>query len=348
MSADNLFLDAIKRRPTSRTPVWFMRQAGRYLPEYRAVREKVDFLTLCKTPDLAAEVTIQPVDIIGVDAAIIFSDILVVPEAMGMELIVEEGRGGPRFPYPVRTADDINKLTVPDPNDTLGYVMEAIRRTRSRLHGKTPLIGFAGSPWTLATYMVEGRGSKNFRHIKELIYGSPREAHRLLEKLSKVVSAYLSAQIAAGAQAVQIFDTWGGILTQEAFEEFSLQYIRQVIAETNTGGAPVIVFCKDCAHSVQEIALSGCQMVGLDWATDIGAARTLVGERTALQGNLDPAILYAPPEIIRREVKSILAKFGKGSGHVFNLGHGVLPDTPVEGVKAFVSAVKEESVHYHK
>jgi uroporphyrinogen decarboxylase len=248
----------------------------------------------------------------------------------------------------VRTADDINKLTVPDPNDTLGYVMEAIRRTRSRLHGKTPLIGFAGSPWTLATYMVEGRGSKNFRHIKELIYGSPREAHRLLEKLSKVVSAYLSAQIAAGAQAVQIFDTWGGILTQEAFEEFSLQYIRQVIAETNTGGAPVIVFCKDCAHSVQEIALSGCQMVGLDWATDIGAARTLVGERTALQGNLDPAILYAPPEIIRREVKSILAKFGKGSGHVFNLGHGVLPDTPVEGVKAFVSAVKEESVHYHK
>jgi len=346
-TVDHIFLNAALCRPTPRTPVWFMRQAGRYLPEYRAIREKVDFLTLCKTPDLAAEVTIQPVDIIGVDAAIIFSDILVVPEAMGMELIVEEGRGGPRFPCPVRTGDDIRRLAIPDPEDKLGYVMEALRRTRTRLNGKAPLIGFAGSPWTLATYMVEGRGSKNFRHIKELVYGSPREAHMLLEKLSKAVSAYLSAQIAAGAQAVQIFDTWGGILTQEAFEEFSLRYIRQVIAETKTGGAPIIVFCKDCGHSLEKIAGTGCQMVGLDWATDIGMAHSRIGDRVALQGNLDPAILYAPPEIIRREVKSILAKFGKDNGHVFNLGHGVLPDTPVEGVKAFVATVKEESPKFH-
>jgi uroporphyrinogen decarboxylase len=344
---DHLFLNAAMRQPTPRTPVWFMRQAGRYLPEYRAVREKVDFLTLCKTPDLAAEVTIQPVDIIGVDAAIIFSDILVVPEAMGMELVVEEGRGGPRFPSPIRTVDDIKKLAIPDPADKLGYVMEAIRRTRGRLNSKVPLIGFAGSPWTLATYMVEGRGSKNFRHIKELVYGSPREAHKLLEKLAKSVSAYLSAQIEAGAQAVQIFDTWGGILTREAFEEFSLTYIRRVIAETKTGGAPVIVFCKDCGHSLEKIAGSGCQVVGLDWTTDIGMAHSLIGNNVALQGNLDPAILYAPPEVIRREVKSILAKFGKGNGHVFNLGHGVLPDTPVEGVKEFIAAVKEESAKYH-
>ncbi len=324
-----------------------MRQAGRYLPEYRAVRAKVDFLTLCKTPELAAEVTIQPVDIIGVDAAIIFSDILVVPEAMGMKLIIDEGKGGPQFPHPIRTPAEIAGLSAPDPTDKLSFVMDALKLTRKTLNGRVPLIGFSGSPFTLAAYMVEGHGSKNFRYIKELIYRSPQDAHILLAKLAHTVATYLSAQIEAGAQAVQIFDTWGGILTQDAFREFSLRYIRQVIAETKSDGAPIIVFCKDCGHSLPQIADVGCQMAGLDWTVDIGEARKLVGDRVALQGNLDPTILYAPPEVIRQEVKSILAKFGKGSGQVFNLGHGILPDVPVEHVKEFVKAVKEESTSFH-
>lgn len=344
---NDLFLKACFRQPTPRTPVWIMRQAGRYLPEYRAIRAKVDFLTLCKTPELAAEVTIQPVDIIGVDAAIIFSDILVVPEAMGMELIVEEGKGGPRFTSPVRSLSDISKLQLPDPSDKLSYVMDALRLTRKQLNGKVPLIGFAGSPWTLASYMVEGHGSKNFRYIKELIYRSPKEAHALLEKLAHVVAQYLSAQIEAGAQSVQIFDTWGGILTQDAFREFSLRYIEMVIAETKSGGAPIIVFCKDCGHSLQRIADTGCQVVGIDWTVDIGEAKKMIGDRAALQGNLDPSILYAPPQRIREEVKVILNKFGKGPGHIFNLGHGIHPDIPVEHVQEFVKAVKEESITFH-
>ena len=345
---NDLFLRALRREPVERTPVWMMRQAGRYLPEYRAVRAKADFLTLCKTPELAAEVTIQPVDIVGVDAAIIFSDILVVPEAMGMELIVEEGRGGPQFPSPLRTPADIERLAIPDPNDRLRYVMDALALTRSSLRGRVPLIGFSGSPWTLAAYMVEGHGSKNFRQIKELIYNEPASAHKLLGKIATAVAAYLSAQIAAGAQAVQIFDTWGGILTQDAFREFSLRYIAQVVAETRTNGAPVIVFCKDCGHSLGAIAATGAQGVGLDWSVDIGAARALVGGSTALQGNMDPVILYARPERIRAEVKAILARYGKGTGHIFNLGHGILPDIPVGHAQAFIAAVKEESPVYHR
>ncbi len=324
-----------------------MRQAGRYLPEYRAVRAKVDFLTLCKTPDLAAEVTIQPVDIIGVDAAIIFSDILVVPEAMGMELIVEEGKGGPRFPNPIRSRADIDKLPVPDPTSKLRFVMDALRTTRKNLNNKVPLIGFSGSPWTLAAYMVEGRGSKNFRFVKELIFSSPKDAHALLDKLARAVAAYLSAQIESGAQAVQIFDTWGGILGQEEFEEFSLRYIKQVLSLLKSKGAQVIIFCKDCGHSLEKIADAGADVVGLDWTIDIGKAREMIGSYVALQGNLDPTMLYATPERIEQGVQSILKKFGKGNGHVFNLGHGILPDTPVENVKAFVNAVKKFSVQYH-
>jgi uroporphyrinogen decarboxylase len=342
-----LFLRACKREDVERTPVWFMRQAGRYLPEYRAVRAKVDFLTLCKTPDLVAEVTIQPVNIIGVDAAIIFSDILVLPEAMGMELIVEEGKGGPRFPSPLRSRAEIDKLPVPDPNTKLRFVMDALRTTRKNLNNKVPLIGFSGSPWTLATYMVEGRGSKNFRYVKELIFSSPKDAHALLDKLARAVSAYLSAQIEAGAQAVQIFDTWGGILGQEEFEEFSLRYIKQILLLLNAKGAPVIVFCKGCGHSLEKIADSGADVVGLDWTIDIGKAREMVGSYAAIQGNLDPTMLYATPERIEDGVKTILKKFGKGNGHVFNLGHGILPDTTVENVKAFVNAVKKFSVQYH-
>ena len=344
---NDLFLRACKRENVERTPVWFMRQAGRYLPEYRAVREKVDFLTLCKTPELAAEVTIQPVDIIGVDAAIIFSDILVIPEAMGMELVIEEGKGGPRFPSPLRSRADIDKHPVPDPNSKLRFVMDAIRATQKSLGGKVPLIGFSGSPWTLATYMVEGRGSKNFRYAKELIFSSPKDAHVLLDKLARAVAAYLSAQIEAGAQAIQIFDTWGGILGQEEFEEFSLRYIKQVLSLVKTNGAPVIVFCKDCGHSLEKIADTGADVVGLDWTIDIGKAREMVGSYASLQGNLDPTMLYSTPERIEKGVQAILKKFGKGTGHVFNLGHGVLPDTPVENVRAFVNAVKKFSVQYH-
>jgi uroporphyrinogen decarboxylase len=344
---NDLFLRACKREPTERTPVWMMRQAGRYLPEYRVIRAKVDFLTLCKTPELASEVSIQPVDILGVDACIIFSDILVLPEAMGMKLFVEEGTGGPRFDNPIRSRADIDKLIVPDPNRELKYVMDALRLTRKSLNNRVPLIGFAGSPWTLATYMVEGKGSKNFRAMKELIYSHPKDAHVLLDKLARSVAAYLSAKIEAGAQAVQIFDTWGGILPPDEFREFSLRYIDQVLQLLKRNGAPTIVFCKDCAHSLEAIADIGCDVVGLDWSIDIGKARMMVGSYAALQGNLDPTILYAPPERIREGVKKILEKFGKGSGHIFNLGHGILPDIPVEHAKAFVQAVKEESVKYH-
>jgi len=345
---NDLFLRACRREPVERTPVWMMRQAGRYLPEYRAIRAKVDFLTLCKTSELAAEVSIQPVDILGVDACIIFSDILIVPEAMGMKLFVEEGTGGPRFESPIRTRADINNLTVPDPNHELKYVMDALRLTRKNLNNRVPLIGFAGSPWTLATYMVEGKGSKNFRSIKELIYSKPNDAHALLDKLARTVAAYLSAKIEAGAQAVQIFDTWGGILPPDEFKEFSLRYIEQTLNLVKRNGAPTIVFCKDCGHSLEVIANTGCDVVGLDWSIDIAKARMMVGSYCALQGNLDPSMLYAPPERIREGVKKILEKFGKGAGHIFNLGHGILPDIPVEHAKAFVQCVKEESVKYHR
>jgi uroporphyrinogen decarboxylase len=325
-----------------------MRQAGRYLPEYRAVRAKHDFLTLCKTPELAAEISIQPVELLDVDACIIFSDILVVPEAMGMELVVEDGKGGPQFPWPLRSRADIDALKVPDPNRELRYVMDALRLTRKQLNGRVPLIGFAGSPWTLATHMVEGNGSKSFRHIKELIYNNPKDAHALLEKLARSVASYLNAQIEAGAEAIQIFDTWGGILPQEEFREFSLRSLNVVIQLLRRNNVPVILFCKDCGHSLEAIADLRPDVVSLDWTVDIGKARDMVGSYVALQGNMDPALLYASPERIRSAVQKILEKFGKGSGHIFNLGHGILPDVPVEHVKAFVQAVKNESPKYHR
>ena len=325
-----------------------MRQAGRYLPEYRAIRATTDFLTLCKTPDLAAEVTVQPVELVGVDAAIIFSDILVIPEAMGMELIVEEGKGGPRFPSPIRSTEDIHKLHSIDPNTELRFVMDALRVTKERLRDEVPLIGFSGSPWTLATYMVEGKGSKNFRHVKELIFSHPQQAHLLLKRLAQSVADYLSAQVDAGADIVQIFDTWGGILGQEEFEEFSLHYIQQIVEQVKKKNVPVIVFCKDCGHSLKKIAATGADVVGLDWTTDIEKARNTIGNKVALQGNLDPTMLFSTPERIEQGVKSILSKYGNGSGHIFNLGHGILPETPVENVKAFINAVKTFSVPYHK
>ncbi len=344
---NDLFLRACLKQETPRTPVWMMRQAGRYLPEYRAVRATTDFLTLCKTPALAAEVSVQPVDILNVDAAIIFSDILVVPEAMGMELHIEEGKGGPQFPAPLRTAAAIRALRTPDPHESLSYVLAAIRETQQRLNGRVPLIGFSGAPWTLAAYMVEGKGSKNFRMAKELLYNDPALAHELLGKITASVIAYLRAQIDAGANAVQLFDTWGGILTPAAFREFSLRYIREIVQAVSRPGVPVIVFCKDCGHSLAEIAETGCQVVGLDWTIDIGTARSAIGQRAALQGNFDPTILYANPRRIREEVGAILARYGKGSGHVFNLGHGILPDIPVDHARAFIEAVRELSPAYH-
>ena len=346
-TTNNTFLQACRREEVDQTPVWLMRQAGRYLPEYRAIREKTDFLTLCKTPDLAAEVTIQPVEILGVDAAIIFSDILVVAEAMGMNLVVDEGKGGPRFPSPIRSKGDIEKLGVRDVCSSLGYVYDALRLARKRLNSKVPLIGFAGAPWTIASYMVEGRNPRDFRHIKGMMYSSPRDAHALLERLSNVVTSFLNAQIEAGAQAVQIFDTWGGVLGQEEFDEFSLGYIRKIISALRTNGAPVIVFCKNCGHSLEKIANTGASVVGLDWTTDIGKTREMIGSYVALQGNLDPVMLFSTPERIETGVKSILKKFGKGNGHIFNLGHGILPETPVENVKALVNAVKRFSAAYH-
>jgi uroporphyrinogen decarboxylase len=341
-----LFIKACKREPTHRTPVWIMRQAGRYLPEYRKIREKVDFLTLCKTPELASEVTIQPVDIIGVDAAILFSDILVVPEAMGMKLELVESKG-PKFDSPIRDSFHVDKLIKPDINEKLSFVLEAIKMTKERLDPGVPLIGFSGSPWTLATYMVEGGSSKDFKYIKSLIFSDPKTAHNLLEKLTDVVSDYLNAKIEAGCDAVQIFDTWGGVLTPKDFKEFSLRYINKIISNLVSFDIPVIVFAKGANHSLKEISDSGCDVVGIDWTYDIGQARIEIGEKVAIQGNLDPTVLYAPKGIIEIEVKRILDQYGNGGGHIFNLGHGILPDVPVENVKYFVDSVKELSVAYH-
>ena len=347
MMRNDLFLRACKKAPVERTPVWMMRQAGRYLPEYRAVRAKSDFLTMCKTPELAAEVTIQPVEILDVDAAIIFSDILVVPEAMGMHLEMVESKG-PRFPSPVRTPDDVAALKVPDPERSLRYVLDAIERTKRALGGRVPLIGFAGSPWTLAAYMVEGGGSKDFRHVKTMMLDAPELLVALLEKISQAVGLHLEAQLAAGADAVQIFDSWGGVLTPDLYRRFSLDYLFKVVSSMRRDGAPAIVFSKGANHALREIAEIGAEVVSIDWTADMAEARNAVGGRVALQGNLDPSALYASPEAIRKEVRSILRKYGKGSGHIFNLGHGISPDVPVDHAKALIRAVQEESPVYHQ
>lgn len=316
-----------------------MRQAGRYLPEYRAVRAKHDFLTVCKTPELAAEVTIQPVDIVGVDAAIIFSDILVVPEAMGMELIIEEGKGGPRFPKPLRSEADIKGLRE-WAIGRLGYVFEALKLTKTQLGGRVPLIGFSGAPWTLATYAVEGSGSKEYRIIKSMMYTQPALLHILLGKLAKEAADYLCEQARAGADIVQIFDTWAGVLSKKDFLEFSLRYIKYMVERIKTEtNVPVIVFAKGAAHSLKEIAATGCDVVGLDWTSDIAEVHALLGDGIALQGNLDPTALYASPEIIAAETQAILRK-AKGAHHIFNLGHGITPSVPVENAIAMVNAVK--------
>jgi uroporphyrinogen decarboxylase len=343
---NDLFLRACKRQDVERTPIWIMRQAGRYLPEYRAVRAKSDFLTMCKTPELAAEVTIQPVDLIGVDAAILFSDILVIPEAMGMHLEMNEGKG-PVFPNPIRTIDDAKKLKDIDPTKELKYVLDAVTLTKKNLDNRVPLIGFSGSPWTLLTYMVEGKGSKNFSEVKKMLYNNPELTHSILEKLSNTIAKYLSAKIEAGCNAVQIFDTWGGILSQKDFEEFSLQYVEKIISKIKRKDEPVIFFAKGVHYNLSKLASIGADVLGLDWTMDLGKVRKEVGDKVALQGNLDPTVLYADKSYIKKEVKNVLASFGQGNGHVFNLGHGVLPDINPENVKALVQFVKEESKAFH-
>jgi uroporphyrinogen decarboxylase len=318
-----------------------MRQAGRYLPEYRAIREKTDFLTLCKTPELASEVTIQPIDIIGTDAAILFSDILVIPEAMGMPLEIVESRG-PVFDNPVRDAGAIDRLETDDLIDRLDYVIQAIRMTKEKLAGRVPLIGFSGAPWTLATYMVEGKGSKTFDVVKSLIYREPAAAHRLLEKLADAVVEYLNAKIRAGCDAVQIFDTWAGNLSPSDFEEFSFRYLEYICERLETGGVPVIVFAKG-VHQLERLATLKCNVLGLDWTQNGAEAKRRTGGKV-LQGNLDPCVLFAPKEKIRLETERILNSFGTSGGHIFNLGHGILPKTPVENAKYLVDSVRELSI----
>jgi uroporphyrinogen decarboxylase len=346
------FLRALAKQPVDCTPVWMMRQAGRYLPEYRATRARAgDFLALCKNAELACEVTIQPLERFPLDAAILFSDILTVPDAMGLGLYFEEGEG-PRFRKTVRTQADVDALPVPNAETDLGYVMNAVRTIRRELNGRVPLIGFSGSPWTLATYMVEGGSSKDFRHAKAMAFDTPAIMHALLEKLAASVTAYLNGQIRAGAQAVQIFDTWGGSLSEAAYQEFSLNYMKKIVGglirEHDGRKVPVILFTKGGGLWLEAIADAGADALGLDWTIDIAKARARVGSKVALQGNMDPTMLYAKPARIRDEVARILAAYGKGSGHVFNLGHGITPDVNPANAGAFIESVHELSAQYHR
>lgn len=345
-------LRALLRQPVDYTPVWMMRQAGRYLPEYRATRARAgSFMDLCTTPELACEVTLQPLARFPLDAAILFSDILTIPDAMGLGLYFSEGEG-PRFERPLRRAQDVAALGVPDPEDKLRYVMDAVRLIRQELHGRVPLIGFAGSPWTLATYMVEGGSSKEFAHIKGMMFERPELLHQLLNVTAQAVTVYLNAQIAAGAQVVMIFDTWGGSLTPRDYREFSLRYMERIVAgltrEADGRRVPVTLFTKGGGAWLEDMAASGCDALGVDWTTDLADARGRVGARVALQGNMDPCVLYASPERIRSEVQTILASYGSGPGHVFNLGHGIHPGVDPEHAGAFIRAVHEFSPAYHQ
>jgi len=349
---NDVFLRALRREPTPYTPIWLMRQAGRYLPEYNATRARAgSFLALCKSPAAATEVTLQPLARYRLDAAILFSDILTVPDAMGLGLRFAEGEG-PRFERTTADEASIARLAAPDPNVELAYVMDAVREIRRALAGRVPLIGFAGSPFTLACYMVEGGGSADFRTVKRLLYARPDLAHRLLAVNARAVADYLNAQVAAGAQAVMLFDTWGGTLAHAAYLEFSLAYVRRVLASLAPAPdgtrVPSIVFTKGGGPWLEAIAASGCDAVGLDWTASLAAARRRVGDRVALQGNLDPLVLLAAPDVVHREAERVLADYGSGPGHVFNLGHGIVPQTPPEHVAALVETVRAASPRYHR
>ncbi|HMW49478.1 MAG TPA: uroporphyrinogen decarboxylase [Cellvibrionaceae bacterium] len=346
------FLRALLRQPVDRTPVWMMRQAGRYLPEYRATRAKAgNFMGLCMNPELACEVTLQPLERYALDAAILFSDILTIPDAMGLGLYFGEGEG-PKFKKALTSAADIEALPVVNTERDLGYVLDAVRLIRRELNSRVPLIGFSGSPWTLATYMLEGGSSKDFRRSKTLMYNQPEVMHALLDTLVASVIDYLNAQIRAGAQAVQIFDTWGGALSAAAYQEFSLKPMQRIVdgllKEHEGRPVPVILFTKGGGLWLESMANTGASALGLDWTCDIGGARQRVGHKVALQGNMDPGILYASPERIRAEVSAILKAYGRGSGHVFNLGHGITPEVDPAHAGAFISAVNELSAEYHE
>jgi len=337
--ANDRFLRALRREAVDRTPVWIMRQAGRYLPEYRATRQRAgDFLTLCKTPDLACEVTLQPLARFPLDAAILFSDILTIPDAMGLGLSIDEGVG-PRLATPVRSAEQVARLGVPDPEVELRYVIDAVRLIKRELAGRVPLIGFAGSPWTLATYMIEGGGGdRDFKRSKGWVYGQPTDLHALLGKVTEAVILYLKAQRAAGVDALMVFDTWGGALAADAYREFSLAYMARIV-EALGDEVPTILFTKGGGAWLEAIAETGCSAVGCDWTVSLADARRRIGGRCALQGNLDPAVLRAPVPVIEREVAATLASFGTGPGHIFNLGHGITPDINPDHVAALVAAV---------
>ncbi|NOZ37417.1 MAG: uroporphyrinogen decarboxylase [Gammaproteobacteria bacterium] len=346
------FLRALLKQPVDVTPVWMMRQAGRYLPEYRATRQKAgDFMALCKNPAYATEVTIQPLDRFELDAAILFSDILTIPDAMGLGLYFSDGEG-PRFKNPLRDKAAIEKLCVPDMAAELGYVMDAVSMIRKELDGRVPLIGFTGSPWTLATYMVEGSSSKEYAKVKGMLYDQPALMHQLLDVLARTIIEYLNAQIESGAQALMIFDTWGGVLTTRDYQEFSLRYMQQIIdgvkREHNGQRIPLVIFSKGGSQWLEAQAEVGADALGLDWTIDIGTARARVGDKVALQGNMDPCVLYASPERIRQEVATILESYGSGSGHVFNLGHGIHQHVDPDHAKVFIDAVHELSTPYHK
>jgi uroporphyrinogen decarboxylase len=348
---NDLYLRALLRQPTERTPLWVMRQAGRYLPEYRQLRaEAGSFMNLCTNPELACEVTLQPLRRFELDAAILFSDILTIPDAMGLGLYFAEGEG-PKFQTVISSIEDVKRLKNPDPSTSLAYVMDAVAVIRKELNGDVPLIGFSGSPWTLATYMVEGGSSKAFAKIKAMLYGEPATAHLLLDKLADAVIDYLNAQIESGAQAVQIFDTWGGVLAPDLFHEFSLNYLQKIVAglhrSYNGKTIPVVLFCKGCNSHLEALADTGCDGLGVDWTITLAEARARVGERVSLQGNLDPAIMLTNPAIIESRVQDTLASFGKGNGHVFNLGHGITPEVDPEHMTALTNSVRRYSPAWH-
>ncbi len=345
------YLRALLKEPVDQTPVWMMRQAGRYLPEYRATRAQAgDFMSLCKNAELACEVTLQPLRRYPLDAAILFSDILTIPDAMGLGLYFETGEG-PKFERPIQSLADVANLPIPDPEDELGYVMNAVRTIRRELKGEVPLIGFSGSPWTLATYMIEGGSSKTFGKIKKMAFSEPEILHMLLDKLADSVISYLNAQIKAGAQSLMVFDSWGGVLSPRDYKEFSLTYMQKIvdglIREYDGRKVPVTLFTKNGGLNLESIAATGCDAVGLDWTVDIADARRRIGDKVALQGNMDPSMLHGTPERIRQEVQRILEGYGEGSGHVFNLGHGITPDVDPENAGVFINAVGEFSKQYH-
>ncbi len=338
---NDLLIRAARGQSVERTPVWMMRQAGRYLPEYRAIRAETDFLTLCKTPDLAVEVSLQPLDILDVDAVIMFSDILIPVEAMGQEVRLTEQKG-PELPDPIRTREQVDRLVVPDPVEKTGFVMEILRKLRREIDGRVPLLGFAGAPWTLAAYMIEGGGSKNYAQVKRMMYAEPKTFHLLLDKIADTIILYLNAQIEAGAQAIQLFDSWAGELSPDDYAEFALPYEQKIFQSIDRDDAPAIMYINGSGTFLEQMATCGADVLSLDWRVSLQTARSRVGDKFTLQGNLDPCVLLSTPEIITAKARELI-RAGGGHKHILNLGHGILPMTPVENARAFINAAKSAS-----